>query len=279
MPASFGHGSGSSTSRNPAADAAVPTGSRASWRAWVTQRRSTGIGIVLMAPGAGARPSWAKVARARGQPPRSCTTVGFSSLPIASARARASELKPPVESIDLHEVIVGACDIIQAIVGPAVRVGQTHLAKGDSRVYARQVDLDRILLNVVCNAAAAMQSGGVLVIETSHLPPGTETPHATQTPPFGKLRLTFADTGHGVPMRDVWEVRDSTQLPRRDGTGIGLSSVSLILLRLGGGLHDQWPGRRGHRRRDHPAAVAPGVRTRPLIARSRKIGLAAVRGA
>jgi signal transduction histidine kinase len=31
-------------------------------------------------------------------------------------------------------------------------------------------------------------------------------------------------------------VRDSTQRPRPDGRGIGLSSVSLILLRLGGAL-------------------------------------------
>ena len=54
------------------------------------------------------------------------------------------------------------------------------LAKGESRVYARQVDLDRILLNVVCNAAAAMPSGGVLVIETAHLPPGPTTPRATR---------------------------------------------------------------------------------------------------
>jgi signal transduction histidine kinase len=37
-------------------------------------------------------------------------------------------------------------------------------------------------------------------------------------------------------VRDVREVRNSAQLPRPDGRGIGLSSVSLILLRLGGAL-------------------------------------------
>ena len=35
---------------------------------------------------------------------------------------------------------------------------------------------------------------------------------------------------------DAWQVRDSMQRPRPDGRGIGLSSVSLILRRLGGAL-------------------------------------------
>jgi two-component system cell cycle sensor histidine kinase/response regulator CckA len=157
-----------------------------------------------------------------------------AGLAMADEVLVANELKPPVAPIDVHEVIAGACDVIQAVVGPDVRV-ETLLAKGESRVYARQVDLDRILLNVVCNAAAAMPSGGVLVIETAHLPAACE-PGRYPDAPFGRLRLTLADTGPGVPVRDVWQVRDSTQLPRPDGRGIGLSSVSLILLRLGGGL-------------------------------------------
>ncbi len=143
-------------------------------------------------------------------------------------------LKPPVAPIDVHEVIARDCDVIQAILGPSVRV-ETSLAQRESRVYARQVDLDRILLNVVRNAAAAMPSGGVLLIETAHLPPRPDDRRCPDAP-FGRLRLTLADTGHGVPMRDVSLVRDSTQRPRPDGRGIGLSSVSLILLRLGGRL-------------------------------------------
>jgi signal transduction histidine kinase len=147
----------------------------------------------------------------------------------------SNELKAPVEAIDVHEVIAGAGDVIQAIVGPGVRV-ETFLVNSESRVYARQVDLDRILLNVVCNAAAAMQSGGVLMIETAHLLPSPDDAKGYPDAPFGKLRLTLADSGCGVPVRDVWQVRDSTQPPRLDGGGIGLSSVSLILMRLGGAL-------------------------------------------
>jgi signal transduction histidine kinase len=141
-----------------------------------------------------------------------------------------SDLKPQVEPIDLNEVIRRAGNVIQAIVGPAVRV-ETSLVARDSRVYARQVDLDRILLNVVCNAAAAMPSGGALLIETTH-----QHDDGKPETPFGRLRWTIADTGPGVPSREALKARDSTQQQRPDGSGIGLSSVSLVLLRLGGRL-------------------------------------------
>lgn len=158
-----------------------------------------------------------------------------SGLAMADEMLVSNELKPPVAPIDVHEVIASACDVIQAIVGPAVRV-ETFLTRHESRVYARQVDLDRILLNVVCNAAAAMPTGGVLVIETSHLPPEPDDNARYPEAPFGRLRLTLADTGCGVPLREVCQLRDSTQRLRPDGRGIGLSSVSLILLRMGGRL-------------------------------------------
>lgn len=158
-----------------------------------------------------------------------------AGLAMADELLVNSELKPPIAPVDVNAVIVGACDVIQAIVGPDVRV-DALLMQGESRIYARQVDLDRILLNLVTNAAAAMPSGGVLVIETAYIAPAPDYAKRYPDAPFGQLRLTIGDTGRGVTMRDVWQVRDSTQLPRPDGSGIGLSSVSLIVLRLGGRL-------------------------------------------
>ena len=81
-----------------------------------------------------------------------------------------------------------------------------------------------------------MPSGGVLLIETAHLPPRPDDTACYPEAPFGRLRLTLADTGQGVSMHDVSQVRDAAQRPRPDGRGIGLSSVSLVLLRLGGAL-------------------------------------------
>ena len=163
------------------------------------------------------------------------TRVLEASLVMADELLVSSEVKPPPAPIDVNDVIAGACDVIQEIVGPAVRI-DARLERGDCRVYARQIDLDRILLNLVTNAAGAMPSGGVLVIETAHIPAVADAAAGYPDAPFGKLRLTIGDTGHGICPREVWKARDSAQRPRPDGHGVGLSSVSLVLLRLGGSL-------------------------------------------
>jgi signal transduction histidine kinase len=173
-----------------------------------------------------------------------------AGLAMADDLLVSPELKPAVAPVDAHDVIGSACDVIQSIVGPNVRV-ETMLTKGESRVYARQVDLDRILLNIVCNAAAAMKSGGVMVIETAHIAPGPVDAAGYPDAPFGRLRLTITDTGSGVPIRDVWQVGVADPAPpwRRPPA--------------------RGPGRRRHHGRDHAAAHASRQRTRPLIARSR----------
>lgn len=153
---------------------------------------------------------------------------------IADELLVSSDLTPPVVPVDVHDVLAANCDVIEAILGPQVKV-VTQLAPGHNHVYARQVDLERILLNVVYNAAAAMPSGGLLIIETAHEPARTDGEDDGDAP-FGRLRLTLADTGTGIEPREMWRVRDATQLPRPDGSGIGLSAVSLILQRLGGTL-------------------------------------------
>jgi signal transduction histidine kinase len=156
-----------------------------------------------------------------------------TSLSLADELIVTADAKPPLAPIDVNDVIAGACDVIQGILGPAVRV-ETALERGDCRVYARQVDLDRILLNIVGNAAAAMPSGGVLVIDTTRLPAADD--HATRYPnaPFGRLRLTIGDTGHGLTGHGEWQRSDSSRPPQPGRHGAGLESVSMVLLRLGG---------------------------------------------
>lgn len=158
-----------------------------------------------------------------------------SAVAMADEILVSPELKAPVVPIDINDVIAANCDVIQAIVGTDVRI-VTSLGKGDCRVYARPIDLDRILINVIANAAAVMPDGGLLVIETSAVRTNASLTDRPVASPFGHLRLTIADSGPGIPVHDLWQVRDAAQLAGPDGSGIGLSAVSQILLRLGGAI-------------------------------------------
>ena len=158
-----------------------------------------------------------------------------SAVSMADELLVSPELKTPIVPIDINDVIAANCDVIQAIVGTDVRI-VTSLGRGDCRVYARPIDLDRILLNVVANAAAVMPDGGLLVIETTAVRTSATLAGGPVASPFGHLRLTIADTGPGMPVHDLWQVRDATQMAGPDGSGVGLSAVSQILLRLGGAI-------------------------------------------
>jgi signal transduction histidine kinase len=158
-----------------------------------------------------------------------------SAVAMADEILVSPDLKTPVMPIDINDVIAANCDVIQAIVGTDVRI-VTSLGKGDCRVYARPIDLDRILLNVIANAAAVMPDGGLMVIETNAVRKPSNLVDRTTTSPFGHLRLTIADTGPGMPVRDLWQVRESAQVAGPDGSGVGLTAVSEILLRLGGAI-------------------------------------------
>ena len=158
-----------------------------------------------------------------------------SAVAMADEILVSPELKTPIVPIDINDVIAANCDVIQAIVGTDVRI-VTSLGKGDCRVYARPIDLDRILLNVIANAAAVMPDGGLMVIETTAVRKPSNLVDRAATSPFGHLRLTIADTGPGMAIRDLWQVRESAQVAGPDGGGFGLSAVSDILLRLGGAI-------------------------------------------
>ena len=119
--------------------------------------------------------------------------------------------------------------VLATIVGPGIDV-RTKLGTGNTRVYAQPADIERILLNVAFNAAAAMPSGGSLLIDTEVI----ENTTGAADSPSGNLLLTIRDTGHGMSEAQLQRVIDPLVKPRLDGTGLGLACVSLILTRLGG---------------------------------------------
>jgi two-component system, cell cycle sensor histidine kinase and response regulator CckA len=147
----------------------------------------------------------------------------------------SSALRPPTTHVDVNCLLEHLEAIVSTIVGSDVTV-QTTLGASESRVCAQRVDIERILLNLVFNAAAAMPSGGKLVIKTSVTEPDPNEVSTNPAAPFGDLHLTISDTGRGMSDRALASAINPLARPRPDGTGLGLACVTLIITRLGGTL-------------------------------------------
>ena len=158
-----------------------------------------------------------------------------TGLAIIDELLLSSELRPPMTAVDVDRLLDEVDELVRVIVGPRIEV-RRGLAGSGSRIHARRVDLERILLNLVLNAAAAMPEGGVLTIETSASAPHPTEEWTDPAAPFGDFHLTITDTGGGMSERALQGVNNPFVRARPDGTGLGLACVSLILTRLDGAI-------------------------------------------
>ena len=144
----------------------------------------------------------------------------------------------PVPSADVNDTLEELQGILMTIAGRDIGVS-LKLAKGDTRVSAQRADLERILLNVVFNAVAAMSSGGTLLIDTELV--GRDGAADSRS---GNLLMTIRDTGTGMSDSQLVSAINPLATPKPDGTGLGLASVALVLTQLGGTLSiESEPGR------------------------------------
>ncbi len=96
------------------------------------------------------------------------------------------------------------------------------LARGLPPVLIDRDQLQQVVLNMVMNAAQAMEQGGALTITTAARD--------------GFLRIDFADTGPGIPPENLGRIFDPffTTKPVGQGTGLGLSICDRIISQAGG---------------------------------------------
>ena len=156
--------------------------------------------------------------------------TGFA---IADELLTSQPNPPAAPVVDVNALLEAVDGALGSLAGEGVSV-RTKLGAMESRVYGRSVDIDRMLLNVVFNAVAAMPSGGRLSIETDITQSTIGEAWTGPAAPFGNLRLTIRDTGQGMSDDELSAALNPLARPRQDGTGLGLASVLLILTRLGG---------------------------------------------
>jgi two-component system cell cycle sensor histidine kinase/response regulator CckA len=125
--------------------------------------------------------------------------------------------------IDLNEIVKGAVELLERLVGSNVAVS-LELAEPLPAVSADATQLKQAVLNLALNACDAMADGGTLTIETE----------ATD----GSVVLRVRDTGCG--MSDTTKARAFepffTTKAEGEGTGLGLAVVYGVVDSLGGTL-------------------------------------------
>ncbi len=97
--------------------------------------------------------------------------------------------------------------------------------------------LDRVLINLACNAREAMPDGGTLTISTGRrVVLASETPEPESLPPGRYAVIDLRDTGAGILPEIVPRIFEPFFTTRRNagGTGLGLSSVQGIIRQSGG---------------------------------------------
>ena len=124
---------------------------------------------------------------------------------------------PHLELLDLHAPVQEALSLL----GPTLRKAGVDVSVDLSPappIRGDRMQLEQAVVNIVDNAARALRSrddGKGVAISVDSLD--------------GRVRLTIADNGPGIPQADLERIFDPFYTTASDGTGIGLSIVQRIV--------------------------------------------------
>ena len=150
------------------------------------------------------------------------------------------------EIIDVNSVATEMRKLLQRTIGENIEL-VTAPAADLWPVLADRGQIEQVIMNLAVNARDAMPQGGKLVIETQNadLDEDFVATHVDLTAGH-YIRLTVADTGHGMTAEIVDRAFEPffTTKPKGKGTGLGLATVYGIVSQARGkvGLYSE-PGR------------------------------------
>ena len=149
------------------------------------------------------------------------------------AFARRQPLQPI--PVDVSALVAGMGDLVSSTTGPQIKV-VVEAPDGLPPAKADPNQLEMAILNLAVNARDAMPDGGTLRISAGR--ESILTGHRSNLRPGHYLRVSVADTGHGMDeatLAHAIEPFFSTKGIGK-GTGLGLSMVHGLASQLGGAL-------------------------------------------
>ena len=132
--------------------------------------------------------------------------------------------------LDLNHAITNLEKMLRRVIGEDIAFN-VQLDPQLPRIVADSNQIDQVLINLVANARDAMQQGGTLRIETSQVEIRARLSDAHDLTPGSYVKLTVADTGHGMDAETKARLFERFFTTKRNGkgTGLGLSTVAEIL--------------------------------------------------
>ena len=134
--------------------------------------------------------------------------------------------------LDLDAVVAGMLRMLRRLIGEDVQL--TFEAGGAAWIKADPSQMEQVVLNLVVNARDAMPTGGVIRIESSAREIGDLQAEQLGIEPGPYLVLTVADNGHGMDAATRARIFEPFFTTRKQGTGLGLSTVYGVIRQSGG---------------------------------------------
>ncbi|MET0794280.1 MAG: ATP-binding protein [Polyangiaceae bacterium] len=146
------------------------------------------------------------------------------------AVSRRQVLKPEV--LDLNLIVLELEKMLRRLIGEDVSL-RVQLSARPALIKVDPGQVEQVILNLVVNARDAIESGGRISIESSHV----ELSESGQSPRANVL-LTVKDTGQGMDEETRARIFEPffTTKERGRGTGLGLATVYGIVQQSGGSI-------------------------------------------
>ncbi len=141
------------------------------------------------------------------------------------AFSRKQMIEPKV--MNLNDSIREFTRMLGNLIGEHIELA-VSLAPDLGCVKADPTQIEQIIINLAVNARDAISSRGSIKIETANVEvPEKETDRKDRIPPGRYVRLSFTDSGSGIPEDIIDHIFEPFFTTKKDGkgTGLGLSTV------------------------------------------------------